>query len=662
MLRPRAPAAAEARKNLPVATPKRFSVLRDPVHGDVYLTHEELALLDTPQMQRLRGVKQLGSANLVYPGAVHTRFEHSIGAVHLAQKMIDAINLSFEQSPRECLGVGEPEARVIRVAALLHDVTHIPFGHNVEDQAGLMHRHDTPYRFERMLGPQTALGRTLRELGLAKDVLNVLLSESGAATEKVPPYWHQIESDTICCDILDYLARDAYFTGLKLAVDPRLYSYFRVDRASGNLCIDLAKHNLLREDILSEMVRLLESRYFFSERVYYHHAKVAAGALVARAVELALAHGLLKEEDFYDQTDASVLDLLERSAAEGEAARRCDKRTSAQIRSAVERFRQRKLPKRAAVFPRLENEAVQEDLVARYFAREGRAARAQAEDRIADLVRFATGRDVEILITCPARRMQLKEAQTHVRWPGAAGVRPCRSIPSACRVWPTSSAPTRALEVLRVRGHRRQEAARAHRRDRRRGVPRRPEFVSSRLNRADAHPGSRIGSAPADSRARWGGKGDFCCWRGCSSPWAFRRSRPVTRSAPASPRRSIRAIRRWRARGPISRPTGAGWRSSAGSPTDARRACSWSRSSARRCASSRGATARSRPWPGATTGSYACASSAAEPAPTCAGSSRAAPRPSRRRPTATGSSRDSPSPPATAGRARRSCARPTAAP
>lgn len=410
-----------------MAPKKRFSVIRDPVHGDVYLTHEELLVLDTPEMQRLRGVKQLGSANFVYPGAVHTRFDHSIGTLHLAQRMVDAINRSFEENSRECLGVSEAETRIVRMAALVHDVTHIPFGHNVEDQAGLLHRHDTPYRFERMLAPSTGIGRVLRELGLAKDVLAILCAERtehAGENRAIPPYWSEINSDTICSDIFDYLARDAYFTGLKLEIDPRLASYFRVDRASGHLYIDLAKHNLLREDILSEMVRLLEARYFFSERVYYHHAKVAAGALVARAVELALNAGLVKEEDFYDQTDASMLDLLERVAREGEKSKKCTPDVARRIRSAVERFKNRKLPKRVCVFPRYENEAVQEELVKRYFAREGQPQRQAAEERISDLVRFATGKTVEVIVTCPAKRMQLKEAHTHVRWPGEATVKP----------------------------------------------------------------------------------------------------------------------------------------------------------------------------------------------------------------------------------------------
>jgi hypothetical protein len=217
---------------------------------------------------------------------------------------------------------------------------------------------------------------------------------------------------------LDYLARDAYFTGLKLAVDDRVTSYFRIERESGNLFIDLAKHDLLREDILSEIVRLLEARYYFSERVYYHHAKVAAGALVARAVELALGAGAISEEDLYSETDASILDtLVDRVQGAPETVRR-------RVNKLVDDFRGRRLYKRACVFPRYENESVQSQLVGRFFSHEGAAARAAAEERIADLVRFSSGQAVDVIVYCPAQRMQLKEARIQVRWPGVPEVAP----------------------------------------------------------------------------------------------------------------------------------------------------------------------------------------------------------------------------------------------
>ena len=395
---------------------KRYSVIRDPVHGDVYLTHEELRVLDTREMQRLRGVKQLGTAYLVFPGAVHTRFDHSIGCLHMAQRMIEAVNLSFELDSSACVGMGEEEARVVRIAALVHDATHVPFGHSIEDQDGIFGRHDLPHRFQRLFSPASEIGQVLRELGVLEDVLGIL--EAGQQPARIPPYWRQIVGGTIASDILDYLARDAYFTGLKLSVDPRVTSYFKIDRASQNLYIDCAKHELLREDILSEIVRMLEARYYFSERVYYHHAKVAAGALIARAVETALAAGAVKEADFQDQTDASVLDMLVRKTE------KCDVRVKQRVAGLVTRFSERRLPKRAAVFPRYANEGSQEALVARYFAAGGAKARAEAEARISDLVRFATGRTVEVIVYCPAKAMQLKEARTHVRWPGVRDVQP----------------------------------------------------------------------------------------------------------------------------------------------------------------------------------------------------------------------------------------------
>ncbi|MFT5287237.1 MAG: HD superfamily phosphohydrolase [Planctomycetota bacterium] len=399
-----------------LSEPKRFSVIRDAVHGDVYLSYEELAILDTREMQRLRGVKQLGTAFLVFPGANHTRFEHSIGTVYVTEQLIKAINFNFDLDPRNNIGLGEAEARVIRAAALIHDVTHIPYGHNFEDQTGLLARHDSPERFQSMLSSETELGRLLAKQGLLEDVLRILAPKPD--DQGTPPFWSQILSDTICSDLCDYLARDAYYTGLNLSVDPRLVNYFKVDRTTGNLYIDLAKRNLLREDILSEIVRTLEARYYFSERVYYHHAKVAAGTLVAHAVEIEMAAGVITDRDLFTQTDASLIELLDSRATKLPA------QDAQRVRSLVERFRNRRLPKRACVYPRYAGEAAQKRLVERFFASGKFEQRTKAEQHMSELVRFSSGIDVDVLVTCPAARMQLKEVETHVRWPGETSVRP----------------------------------------------------------------------------------------------------------------------------------------------------------------------------------------------------------------------------------------------
>ena len=154
-----------------------MSILRDPVHGDIEMTKDELRLVDTAEFQRLRGIKQLGSASLVYPGAVHTRFEHSIGTLHVCEQLLQACNKNAARDPAGCHRVGDDERRVLRIAALLHDVTHIPYGHNIEDQTGLLPRHDRPERFAAMLG-DTELGAELDRQGLRTTVLSILTTQA----------------------------------------------------------------------------------------------------------------------------------------------------------------------------------------------------------------------------------------------------------------------------------------------------------------------------------------------------------------------------------------------------------------------------------------------------------------------------------------------------
>lgn len=396
-----------------------FFVLRDAVHGDVYLTREEGRILDTRAMQRLRHVRQLGTAYLVYPGANHTRFEHSIGTLHVAQRMIDAIRRNHAIDPGRSRDVSPDETRVVRMAALLHDVTHIPQGHSIEDQTGLFARHDTPGRFLRVLGPNTELGALLSSFGVRDAVCGALMPPDHPSRAGVPVHLSQVFGDTICADLLDYLRRDAYHTGLTLTYDDRLVNYFHVDPETGNLCIELSKHGMLREDILSECLRMLEARYYFSERVYYHHAKIAAGALCAKAAEHAVGCGALKEDQFYDLSDDGLLDLLERAPIEDAAVR-------GRMRILLDAYRRRRLPKRVCIFPAYANRGIQDEILSRWFAPGRHRAREAKEREIETRVLAVTGREVLVLLYCPARRMQLQEARIHVRWPGETRVRPLR--------------------------------------------------------------------------------------------------------------------------------------------------------------------------------------------------------------------------------------------
>jgi HD superfamily phosphohydrolase len=384
-----------------------LTILRDPVHGDIELSDEEVRLIDTPEFQRLRGIKQLGFAYLVFPGAVHTRFEHSIGTLHMGERLLQAADRNAVRDPAGCHRITGEERRILRVAALLHDVTHIPFGHNIEDQTGLLPRHDRPERFAAVLG-DTELGRRLDEIGLREVVLAVL----AGGGRPVPPFWPQVVSDTIDADLLDYLRRDAHYTGLELHYDRRVVDYFRVDRQTQRLYVDCEKNGMLREDIVSELLRLLETRFHFSERVYYHHAKIAAGALVSRMVELALRAGALTAADLQRMTDESLLLRLE-SIDLGEPT------ATQRLRRFVERFHRRELPKRVLVLPFYLNEPVQQALLDTWFRPGEPQPRFEWEAAREAEAQRAFGRPMDVILYCPARQMQLKEAKTLVRFPGA---------------------------------------------------------------------------------------------------------------------------------------------------------------------------------------------------------------------------------------------------
>jgi len=254
-------------------------VIRDPVWGDVELPAQLLPVLDSPAVQRLRGIKQLGFAHLVYPGATHTRFDHSLGVVAAAQRVLAAL--------------GDPLAGTDRLAviaaALVHDASHVPFGHTLEDEWGLFGRHDEPARLGAMLA-DGRLSAALERAGVAAAVGD-LLTGSGD--------WRaQVIAGSVDADLLDYLRRDAYFCGLPHVYDQRvLHALVLAPGPSGPLlAVRLTDRGLDRPDVRSELVHLLRLRYLLTERVYTHHTKVAAGAMVARAVEAARAQGLAEAD------------------------------------------------------------------------------------------------------------------------------------------------------------------------------------------------------------------------------------------------------------------------------------------------------------------------------------------------------------------------------
>ncbi len=393
---------------------RHVKTVRDAVHGDIHLPAEYLPVLDAREMQRLRGVKQLGTAFHVYPSARHSRFEHCLGAFHMATLLSDRLRRSHHADPDSAAALTPEEERVAHLAALVHDLPHIPYGHSIEDQDGLLPRHDTPERIARALdGGEVAAA--LDRLGARAAVERCLGGPAGVCGSNAPaapelrPGVRELVSENVCADLLDYLARDALFTGLRLAYDDRILDSLKLDPESGHLYIDLTKHEMERADVLSELLNLFRIRYVCSERIYYHHAKVASGALVSRAVELCLAAGLAATA-FDTLTDAELPPLLAAFAARHAG----DDLRLAAVGRLLERFGTRKLLKRAFVAGLAGNEAIQDELVHRFV--ENQAARQAVEAEIARTLGIVD--PAEVIVYCPKKAMQLKEAHVLVRRAG----------------------------------------------------------------------------------------------------------------------------------------------------------------------------------------------------------------------------------------------------
>jgi HD superfamily phosphohydrolase len=358
-------------------------LVRDAVHGDIQFGPLEIELIDTPEFQRLRGIKQLGTAYLVFPSALHTRFEHSLGTSWMARRLTEAVQRSHPVHP--------DEAQLIRVAALLHDITHIPFGHTLEDERRVLPRHDKDVDRVRYFLEQGSVGRILEREGIQRAIVEALTDGHSLVAD--------IAGGPISADLLDYLRRDTYFCGLSQYYDARIFESFVVE--NGRLVMNLEKRGVLRRDALSELVNLLRIRYTLSERVYYHHTKIASGAMICKAVELALLEGF-KPEELRTLKDETVLFTLRQRFA-----------THSGIVHLVDGLERRDLYRACTTLTVDIGEARRQAVVDRfhYDARQ----REQAERALAA---SAGLQPHQVIIYCPSFGMALPEAEVPVRMEG----------------------------------------------------------------------------------------------------------------------------------------------------------------------------------------------------------------------------------------------------
>jgi HD superfamily phosphohydrolase len=284
-----------------------LKTFRDAVHGDIDLYEWEVKIIDTPDFQRLRGIKQLGLAYYAYSGALHTRFDHSIGTVFKAQEIVDALSRKDANFPRD-----QRNIEIIRLVALLHDIGHLPFGHTLEDEYKLFNtKHDQWRRLDKYIGLGTEIGTILVGKQYFKAVTSVLKQLGKEETDGAAPnYISDIVGNTVCADLFDYLMRDGHYCGLNLKYDERLIKYFEIDPQTQHLVVRLEKGGEFRRDNISELIGLLRNRYSLAEKVLFHHTKLAASAMLGRAIQLSG----LKEQDLLHWREEDLLVELSRNA------------------------------------------------------------------------------------------------------------------------------------------------------------------------------------------------------------------------------------------------------------------------------------------------------------------------------------------------------------
>ena len=299
-----------------------MKVINDAIHGQFKLGGVAQDLLSTPEMNKLSHIKQLGLAHLVFPGAHHTRFEHSLGASHIAGRMADSLSLD------------DIDADTLRVAAMLHDVGHGPYSHTLEhilaERGGMDHmevtkgiilgEYDVIVDGEGdSIDERRSIPGILEDNGLDPKLVSSLITGPDAAgTERSLLSWTEGREDfsgedktlaqlvhgPVDCDQLDYLLRDSHFTGVRHGVvdHNRLIECLRSQ--SGDIVVE--------QGGLSALEGMLVARGLMYSAVYFHRVTRVTEVMLSRAVERA-GDALPESIDLQRRVDAEIWGALEKA-------------------------------------------------------------------------------------------------------------------------------------------------------------------------------------------------------------------------------------------------------------------------------------------------------------------------------------------------------------
>ncbi len=280
---------------------QRWGEIKDPVHGYIYINKTEKDIVDSFPMQRLHRLRQLAGAEYVYPGANHTRFEHSIGTMYLAQRLTENSNLSQYLS--------KEEAQMIRFAALLHDVGHGPFSHVFEHllEKFLDKTHE---EMTVWVVKESELGCILEKAGYDAEAVAKLAT--GSLCRRGKTFMDQVIQSAVDVDKLDFIVRDTYHTGAEYGNVDVFRLIHMLDVLDDSLAVDSGALSALESFILARIESF--------KSIYFHRVSRAAQIMLAMAMEKAKDDiGLVSFKSpeeylaFNDYTVWTMLKLCEKS-------------------------------------------------------------------------------------------------------------------------------------------------------------------------------------------------------------------------------------------------------------------------------------------------------------------------------------------------------------
>jgi HD superfamily phosphohydrolase len=278
----------------------------DPVHGFITVTPLMRKIIDTPEFQRLRDLKQLGAVHYVYPSATHTRFEHSLGVSHLAKIMASNLvnQMTYLNTPKEVVDIEKDRIiELCSIAGLIHDIGHGPYSHLYDTQVRC---HDEPEHEERGCEIFKVMVEKYK-FNLNKNEVNLIIDMIIPPVIKKKCWLYQIIANKECqidVDKIDYIQRDCYHTGLKFGGEwTRLLTQalIRSNVTQGNLT-DNIDQIVWPKKLEYEIFQLFATRYRLHKQVYNHHTVKAYEYYIVQI----LRQAKYKKTRFLDMTDSLV--------------------------------------------------------------------------------------------------------------------------------------------------------------------------------------------------------------------------------------------------------------------------------------------------------------------------------------------------------------------